>query len=239
MSSIFISRKKENEDSWISVSDMMAGLMMVFLLLSIIHAKTANERANKIKEAVAVWVDTETKIAFELSREFKDYLNDDVDSIYRAEFDDKELTIKFIHPDVLFDNDATIIKDEFKRVLDDFMPRYLRLLNEKFSEQITEIRIDGHASSRSGAPLKQGYIYNMDLSQGRANSVLKYTINLDELEANTEWMTKTLSANGLSFAQLELTDGRENEALSRRVEFKVVTNSEQALRNAAEEAGIR
>ena len=38
------------KDSWISVSDMMAGLMMVFLLLSIIHAKTANERANKIKK---------------------------------------------------------------------------------------------------------------------------------------------------------------------------------------------
>ena len=37
--------QETEEESWISVSDLMSGLMMVFLLIAIIYAKTTRSRS--------------------------------------------------------------------------------------------------------------------------------------------------------------------------------------------------
>ena len=55
MSQIFKSKNKDEEDGWISVSDLMAGLMMVFLFISIIYAKTADERAQNVQDLIVQW----------------------------------------------------------------------------------------------------------------------------------------------------------------------------------------
>ena len=38
MSTGLADRRRDGEESWISVSDLMAGLMMVFLFLAVIYA---------------------------------------------------------------------------------------------------------------------------------------------------------------------------------------------------------
>ena len=47
--------KAQEDDNWISVSDLMAGLMMVFLFILIIYAKTADERLQNAQEIVVEW----------------------------------------------------------------------------------------------------------------------------------------------------------------------------------------
>lgn len=40
MSQPLFARQTEQNESWITVSDLMAGLMMVFLVIAVIYAKT-------------------------------------------------------------------------------------------------------------------------------------------------------------------------------------------------------
>ena len=72
MSNIFASRQMEGGEGWISVSDLMAGLMMVFLLIAVIYAKDANQRARNVTEIVNEWQDSELAIYSALKKEFED-----------------------------------------------------------------------------------------------------------------------------------------------------------------------
>ena len=53
--------QETEEESWISVSDLMSGLMMVFLLIAIIYAK------NNQKQVIE-WVNVEEEIYQALGR---------------------------------------------------------------------------------------------------------------------------------------------------------------------------
>ena len=61
--------QETEEESWISVSDLMSGLMMVFLLIAIIYAK------NNQKQVIE-WVNVEEEIYQALVAEFEDDLTD-------------------------------------------------------------------------------------------------------------------------------------------------------------------
>jgi hypothetical protein len=63
--------KSDGGESWISVSDLMAGLMMVFLFIAVIYAKDANQRAQNVTEIVTEWQDSELAIYEALEREFR------------------------------------------------------------------------------------------------------------------------------------------------------------------------
>ena len=71
----------------------------------------------------------------------------------------------------------------------------------------------------------------MKLSQDRTRSVLDYSINLQDVRQHTQWMIKTVSANGLSSARtvVNKNTGLEDRDLSKRVEFKVKTKAQEAL----------
>ena len=91
--------------------------------------------------------------------------------------------------------------------------------------------------SHRGTPARDGlqtsaneaFINNMSLSQERTRSVLEYSLGLPRLYPLTPWMTKTISANGLSSARLIINAGQEDERRSRRVEFTVKTKAKEAL----------
>lgn len=226
MSKSLTSKTHNNEETWISVSDMMAGLMMVFLLIAIIYSKDANQRADNVSEIVTEWRDSELKIYNALYEEFKHDLPK-----WNAEIENKTLTIRFNAPEILFNAGSAEISDQFKLVLQDFMPRYIWILKYQFDEKIDEVRIEGHTSSEwsDGYSTEQAFIENMKLSQARTRTVLGYSLSLPELFLETEWMTKKVSANGLSSAKLIFTDGEENKSRSRRVEFTIKTKTKDAL----------
>ena len=54
--------KRDSDENWISVSDLMAGLMMVFLFILIIYAKTADEKLHDAREVVIEWQNSELAI---------------------------------------------------------------------------------------------------------------------------------------------------------------------------------
>ena len=62
MSRPLFPKRSDSGESWISVSDLMAGLMMVFLFIAVIYAKDANQRAQNVTEIVNEWQDTELAI---------------------------------------------------------------------------------------------------------------------------------------------------------------------------------
>lgn len=213
------------ESKWLSVSDLMSGLMMVFLLISIMLVK----EAVKIKEAVDSLNTRIDDIAQDLRVEFKDDL-----ARWNAEFVEKTLEFKFLTPDVMFELGGAELKPRFKEILSDFFPRYLRVL-EKYKPDIKEIRIEGHTSSEWNIQTSptDAYFNNMRLSQSRTRSVLQYVYLVPEVygeEKYRDWVKSNVAAVGLSSSKnIVNKDGVEDGEMSRRVTFRVITNAEELV----------
>ena len=169
--------------------------MMVFLI-AIIYAKTNQKQ-------VIEWVNVEEEIYQALVSEFKDDLTD-----WEAEIERDTLTIRFMSPEMLLHEDLTS-RDRFKHILDDFFPRYVQLLASRFPEEIAEVRIEGHTSSEfSALPSDEAFLKNMELSQNRTISVLKYSFGLQEVTLQ-EVDAEHITALGLSSARLVLKGGEK------------------------------
>lgn len=211
---------------WISVSDMMTGLMMVFLFVSIVFMERVGAEKKAIEELAVNYKNIRLALHVDLLKEFKDDLER-----WNAEILD-DSTVRFNEPHVLFDVGDATIKPKFKRVLANFFPRYVRLMgNEKYRDSIEEVRIEGHTSSiwQGSQTLEQRYLRNAHLSQARSFSILRYCFALPEIKADQEWLTKVIRANGLAFAKPIYIRGVESRSRSRRVEFKVRTKAEERI----------
>jgi outer membrane protein OmpA-like peptidoglycan-associated protein len=150
---------------------------------------------------------------------------------WQAELTKDDLAIRFFAPDVLFEAGKSALKLEFKKILIDFMPRYVRVLRD-FGSSISEIRIEGHTSSerRDANNELDRYLLNLELSQNRAREVAKFSLkNLNS--SDEKWVRKSLTSNGLSSSKLVLDENLiESKEKSRRVEFKVITDVSSTLR---------
>jgi|TARA_B110000090_G_scaffold203055_1_gene247143 outer membrane protein OmpA-like peptidoglycan-associated protein len=217
----------ENSDSqWISISDLMSVLMMIFLFIAISYMMDVVKEKDKIKEIAVAYNNLQTKLYDDLKKEFnKDIIN------WNAEIDKQTLSVKFNAPEVLFNTGSSILKKDFKRILDDFFPRYIKILTkEEYNNDIVEIRIEGHTSSewKFNVSKDEAYFYNMNLSQDRTRKVLEYVLNNKKLNSK-EWAKTKLTANGLSSSKPILKNGIEDKEKSRRVEFRVRTNAESRM----------
>ena len=209
----------------------MAGLMMVFMFIAVIYAKDADKRATAIQDVVTTWQQQEQDIYDALYEEFKDDLER-----WNAIIEKDTLTIRFSSPEILFESGSAVLTPVFKDILSDFMPRYLNLLNGRFENQISEVRIEGHTSSEWGDSVgNPAFIKNMSLSQARTRSVLDYSLELTQLQQIGTWIRKTVSANGLSSARVIYSqNGLEDRRMSRRVEFSIRTKTKEALKGVLE-----
>jgi len=221
------------EDHWIPLSDLMSGLMMIFLLVAIVfmiqvqrEAKKDEAQAEIVKDAATLYGDLRAKLYADLAAEFKDDLPR-WDAVIT-----KDLTLRFREPNVQFDTGSAVLKPTFGAILDSFFPRYISILSStKYRDSIEEVRIEGHTSSRwEGLDPEHAYYQNMRLSQDRTRSVLEYVLSLPRVRAHLKWILPRLTANGLSSAHLiHLPDGNEDAVRSQRVEFKVRTNADERL----------
>lgn len=214
---------------WIGISDLMSGLMMVFLFIAIVFMLQTEKDKKSMSEIALTYERSKNELNKELQKEF----NKDLEQWGAEILDDN--TIRFKEPDILFSRSSSQINNKFKHILKDFFPRYISiLLKPKFKNDIDEIRIEGHTSSvgRKVFTKEQAYLYNARLSQRRSFSVLSYVYMLKSIEPERDWLLKVLRANGLSFAKLIYKDeSNENEDLarSRRVEFRVLTKVEEKI----------
>lgn len=218
---------------WISISDMMSGLMIVFLFIAISYMKDIVKESNAIKEIAVTYNRLQNDLYEDLYNEFKENLDD-----WNAQIDSLTLSVRFESPEVLFERGSFQLRNDFKEILLDFFPRYLAILmDDKYREDIEEIRIEGHTSSewRENVSDDLAYYYNMQLSQDRTRSVLEYVMEIPEVYENKEWLRRFLTANGLSSSKLIFKDYSEDKEKSRRVEFRVKTNSEKRIVKIIEE----
>lgn len=228
MQKFFGNRAKPDSEHWISVSDMMAGLMVIFLFIAISYWRPLSEFKKNTREIVVALQESQVEFRDKLYDEFQDDLHK-----WCAEVNPKTLSVRFTNgPCVFFKKSKAEIEPEFKDVLNDFFPRYLDIL-KSFKNSIAEVRIEGHTSSEwEGAKTKdEAYFRNMELSQARTRAVLEYCLKLRSVRPSKEWARDLITANGLSSSRpiFDKSGARENAVKSRRVEFRVRMDSEKQI----------
>jgi outer membrane protein OmpA-like peptidoglycan-associated protein len=252
-----MAKNKTTDNIWSSLSDMMTGLMVIFLFISVAYmVKLQEERKEREKELTEKEEALKQRdLIFEEFKATKEKLYAELDSAFKDDFAqwdvvlDKDLSIKFTNPEVLFVSGRADIRPYFSTILDEFLPRYFNiLLQEKYTEKIAEIRIEGHTDTVPAPQFDNDpYIGNIKLSQLRSAEVLKYFRNMQyyqNLSSRDEQKLQFwLTANGLSYGRTldnnkELTalSGKPvNNNVSRRVEFRIVTTSEKLVERVLEE----
>lgn len=221
------SNSSSSGEQWISISDMMSGLMMVFLFIAISYMINVIKEKDKIKEIAVTYNRLQSELYEDLNAAFKDKLDE-----WGANIDRQSLAITFNSPEVLFHKDSYVLQPRFRQILNEFFPKYIQILgSEKYKGDIEEIRIEGHTSSEATSlTVDQAYYYNMKLSQERTRSVLEYVLELPGIKEDKDWVRRNLTANGLSSSKVVMKEnGTEDRIKSRRVEFRVRTNAEKRI----------
>lgn len=192
-------RKKSDESSffWISYSDLMTTLAILFMLMvasSLLEIHEEQEQRNIIRTQII------------------DELINRLGQKYPVSIDIQTGAIT-ISDGILFGFNQTSLTDQGKEFLKEFVPDYTDILlgNEKAREYVAQIIVEGHADNVGS------YEINMEKSLGRAYTVSSYIFNQNEFPGfpYREDLKSILTANGRSNM-----DPKETPELSRRVEFK-------------------
>ena len=206
---------EENSDGnifWITMTDLMTGLVLVFVVMFFYTYLTSHVemvKQNLAKENV-------TK-ALKESLQAQNLVAS-VDSVSGVvKISDLEL----------FDLGSYTLSEKGKSYLDKFAPAYFNSIfsNEYLNKNIDKIIIQGHTDSQmfKGEYSKdEQYMKNMELSLLRAYSVANYMVSTQYNKSNNNRLHKIILVEGASYSNPVLESGKENFAKSRRVELKLV-----------------
>jgi len=192
-------REIDETGAWLSIGDLMSGLLMIFALLLVVTML-------QLKEGEDQRIVIIQALAENLKR---NDLNVKVD---------KRTGDISILDSVLFDSDSALLKDQGVVFLNSFMPIYTQALlsTDKVSDQISYVVIEGHTSS-SGSDA-----HNMNLSVRRANAVFNKILEQQFLYRDV-LMQKLLVA-GRGEAE---SDPSVNLSADRKVVFRIQFSNEQ------------
>ena len=205
---------------WIPLADLMTGLMMIFMLITAIYISKVDPTTTLVLDEYKV-VREDMKLALqqEFSNDFKQW-----NAVLLG-----DMTIRFNNPNVQFASGSSELRPEFQALLKDFFPRYMKIVRgEKFKKAVKEIRIEGHTSSFwKGASTSDAYFLNMDLSQQRTRSTLKFIMGLPVFQTEETWLKEHITANGLSSSRpiIKNPKSSQDDEINQRVEFRIVTNA--------------
>jgi outer membrane protein OmpA-like peptidoglycan-associated protein len=197
------------ESHWIPLTDLMTGLMVIFLLIAVSYMMQVEADSARIKNVAIAYSEIKDALFEDLNQEFQADL-----PRWKAQLLKTDLTIRFSEPEVLFAPGSSELKPEFQAILADFFPRYVRILtSKKYHDSISEVRIEGHTSSvwNGSASPEQAYFLNMELSQARTRSTLAYVMSLPADHEQVTWLRRFVTANGLSSSRLILDDKGEED----------------------------
>lgn len=229
--------KESSDNNWISFSDIMTVLMIIFLFISISYMMQVKKEQAQRDEI------------FEEFKATKDELYNELNAVFKDDFQkwdvqlDKDLSIKFTNPDVLFQSGRTNIRPYFSEILNKFLPKYFDIiLQKKYQDKISEIRVEGHTDNVPAPQYdRDPYIANTLLSQERSAEVIKHFREMEYFKnLSTKEITLIeylLTANGLSYGRTVDDNGNLtinsnqpiNNQKSRRVEFRIITTSDKLI----------
>lgn len=129
---------------------------------------------------------------------------------------------------ILFDEGEfelkTSSKDSLKNAVYDYFLAILE--NEEINQHIDKVIIEGHTNS------KGTFLYNLELSQKRAYSVMDFLLSQDF--KNKEKLKELVVASGRSFLDpIYDKNGNEDTNESRRIEIKFSLKNEEAIKEIA------
>lgn len=204
------------DEQWAPMSDLMAALMLIFMFVAIIFVRTVVDARSVQREECE---NMHRILATHFSQDFEDW---DVELL-------KDLTIRFRNPEILFAQGRDVVSPRFREILENFFPRYVRVLRSpRFLQEVREVRIEGHTSSEwngNSSPI-ESYFKNMELSQDRTRAILHLVLQLNISGEDSEWLRPLITANGLSSSKPILDrDRNEDRRRSRRVEFRLMTDA--------------
>lgn len=242
--------KSEDEETnyWLSYSDMMAGLLLMFVLIisfTMLQAKLQYEAKEKelvAQQEAALAQEQKMQEQQEVMKEQQERLDQivgvraDLIEALKDEFAGTDLKVSVdektgaitLDSSILFDVDKSEIKESGEQFLEVFLPKYLNvILSEKFCQYVSEIIVEGHTDTNGS------YEHNLELSQKRALSVTLFCIkdNKSLKKGQIDTLRRIVTANGRSYSDPILNeDGEVNMAASRRVEFKFRLRDEEMVK---------
>jgi chemotaxis protein MotB len=254
------SKNRQQENPYLlSYSDLMAALLLVFILLLTVTMLKLHEELEKRKEDAARISIVKDNIIEELQKAFQEH---DILIVV-----DPETGAIKLDSDVLFESGKDDLRENGKYAINSFMPVYLNVLfNPKFKNEVTQIIVEGHTDphpqrGRDISRFRNCYAYNLGLSQDRAFNVVRFVLQSDYRKFSEERglnnlfnyssdLKSKLSANGRSFSQpldslgnridnvpyeeiasgrFRLNESNIHSEKCRRVEFKFRLNDEEYL----------
>lgn len=182
------------------------------------NALNSKKIATSAKSTFEVYIIPELYNA--LYKEFKNDMKE-----WDASLDPDTLIFSFRNPNALFERGKSKLSTNFKKILQDFFPRYVQVTSQ-YKKHIQNIIIEGHSSSenKGGKTEQERFERNKILSSNRAKNVLSYTSSMvsSAIGKNILWVMTAFESKGLSSSHLIYNeDGTENKELSRRVEFRI------------------
>ena len=215
-------RKKLEETNdgnifWITMTDLMTGLVLVFIVMFFYTYITSH--LELVKQNLAK--ESATKSLQEsLKTQNIDATIDPISGVVKIS--DLEL----------FELSSFELSDKGKAYLDKFAPAYLDSLfsNEYLNQNIEKIIIQGHTDSHTFAGEfndDEQYMKNMELSLKRAYTVANYMTNTPYNKTNGNKLRKMVIVEGASFSNPVIINGKEDFAKSRRVELKLVMKKQK------------
>lgn len=217
----------EEVSYWLSYSDMMAALLLVFvLIISFTMLQARLEYEEKTAQIVKQQETIDRLIG----------VKGDIINALVVEFDDSGLAVKIdestgaimFDSELLFDPNKSILKQNSKDFLDSFLPKYFTiLLGDRFKDSVAEIIIEGHTAEFGT------YMACLQLSQSRAFSVANYAVRDDSVlkdYIDLNDLRSVLTVNGRAyFDPIYDKDGNYDMIASRRVEIKFRLKNEDII----------
>ena len=225
-------KKEENVSYWQSYSDMMAALLLIFVLVIAVAIVALNDYKEKLAEQneellarqdlLEKQADEYLKLKEELEEKQAEIdkiigVKQEIIEALNQEFSKEEIAINIdqqtgaivFDASILYDRSKSELKGEGIQFLDRFLPIYIGVLFCSDS----------------------GYMYNLGLSQDRALSVVEYCLSDSSLsKEQKEQLRSVITANGRSFSNpVYDADGKVDLAKSRRVEVKFRLKDEEMI----------
>ncbi len=219
-----IETEEDNAGIWLSISDLMSGLLMFFALLFIVVQVQLQQemlQAKKLRKELEQEILKAQKLERELEtyKKIIDQLPLRIISAIEGKFgqgvveiDPKTGDVK-IGDRILFDEGSAELKLTGKRFLQRFIPIYSDVIfsDKLFDSQITRVLIEGHTSSKGSEKI------NMELSLRRALSVSDYIFS-QQLNFKTKQKFKQkILASGRG--EIDADQSRDNPR-NRKVVFR-------------------
>ena len=129
-------------NSWMSFSDLMTGLMVIFMFVAISYILEVQKAEQQRQKVVTDFQDSKSAIYKDLRSAF-----DEEKKEWEMEIG-KDLSIRFTNPQVIFALGKSDVTPTFQKILNDFLPRYFNiLLKEEYRTRIKEILLSKFTGS--------------------------------------------------------------------------------------------